>query len=87
MSFAQRGEQIAGATEPIGQDLAWIADAAGVEAEAMAVASPALRVAALALRNPSRAAAVNPARPVSGRVWGASYHPPPPPCGGGAQSA
>jgi hypothetical protein len=41
LSFAERAEKLAEAADAlrcVGQDLAWIADAVGIEAEAMAAA-------------------------------------------------
>jgi hypothetical protein len=57
LSFTQRAERIAEAAtslQRIGQDLAWIADAVGVEAEAMAAARE--RFASQRGRQPARAA-------------------------------
>lgn len=57
LSFGRRTERLAEAAESlqrIGQDLAWIADAVGVEAEAMAAARE--RFATQRGRQPARAA-------------------------------
>jgi hypothetical protein len=56
LSFTQRTERLAEAAESlrrIGQDLAWIADAVGIEAEAMAAARE--RFATQRGRQPARA--------------------------------
>ncbi len=57
MSFAERAEklaEVAGSLQRIGQDLAWVADAVGAEAAAMAAARE--RFASQRGRAPARAA-------------------------------
>ena len=57
LSFAERAEklaEVAGSQRRIGEDLAWIADAVGSEAKAMAAARE--RLASQRGRQPARAA-------------------------------
>jgi len=54
LSFTQRAQRLAESLRRIGQDLAWIANAVGVEAEAMAAARE--RFATQRGRQPARAA-------------------------------